>query len=228
MSGVSVVVTDLDGTLWWGREVAHPTTMPAWAELERRGIPVVVATGRRLSSARTGLRALGVQPPSVVLNGALVVDFETDERLHRRHYREDDAAQVLEAFREQHLEPCAYVDHPEIEVVVGPAPSTHPEHLVSYGSTAAPGDLDEAVRTLPVFSFGMMGHDAQRLSQGGAHADRRRGVASRPGLLRWPQFSRSRRSDCRSGTAWSRAASLGGSITSGCSRSGTAPTTGSC
>jgi HAD superfamily hydrolase (TIGR01484 family) len=165
MTDIAVVVTDPDGTLWWGREVAHPTTMAAWAELERRGIPVLVATGRRVSSARDALSRLGLQPPSVVLNGALVVDFATDQRIHGQHYRSGDAARILEAFRDQGLEPCVYVDHPEVEVFVGSHPSTHPEHLVSFGTTATVGDLDEVVASLPVFSFGVMGRDPEPLSR---------------------------------------------------------------
>ena len=48
MATVDLVVTDLDGTLWFGHEETHPTTVAAWRELERRGIPVLVATGRRV------------------------------------------------------------------------------------------------------------------------------------------------------------------------------------
>jgi hydroxymethylpyrimidine pyrophosphatase-like HAD family hydrolase len=165
MADITVVVTDLDGTLWWGREVAHPTTRAAWAELEGKGIPVLVATGRRITSARDALGHLGLQPPSVVLNGALLVDFATGERLHRRHYRVGDATLILEAFRNQGLEPCVYVDHPDVEVFVGPRPSTHPEHLISFGTTATSGDLDDVVTSVPVFSFGMMGADPEPLAR---------------------------------------------------------------
>jgi hydroxymethylpyrimidine pyrophosphatase-like HAD family hydrolase len=45
MAGIELVVTDLDGTLWSGREETHPATVAAWRELERRGVPVLVATG---------------------------------------------------------------------------------------------------------------------------------------------------------------------------------------
>jgi hydroxymethylpyrimidine pyrophosphatase-like HAD family hydrolase len=165
MTEITVVVTDLDGTLWWDHEVPHPTTGAAWAELERRGIPVVVATGRRMTSARAALGRLGLRPPSIVLNGALVVDFATDERIHRQHYRVSDATRILEAFRDEGLEPCVYVDHPDVEVFVGPRPSTHPEHLASFGATAASGDLDDVVASLPIFSFGLMGHEPEPLSR---------------------------------------------------------------
>lgn len=165
MADITVVVTDLDGTLWWSREVAHPTTRPAWAELERKGIPVLVATGRRVSSARDGLSRLGLQPPAVVLNGALVVDFATDERIHRQHYPVGDATRILEAFRDQDLEPCVYVDDPDVEVFVGPRPSTHPEHLASFATTAASCDLDDVVASLPVLSIGLMGCDPAPLTR---------------------------------------------------------------
>lgn len=174
MVDIAVVVTDLDGTLWWDREVPHPTTGPAWAELERRGIPVLVATGRRLTSAREALGRLELRPPSIVLNGALVVDFATGERIHRQHYGVGDARLILDAFRQQGLEPCVYVDHPDVEVFVGPRPSTHQEHLISFGATATSGDLDDVVMSHPVFSFGLMGHDPEPL---GSVADALTGLA---------------------------------------------------
>jgi hydroxymethylpyrimidine pyrophosphatase-like HAD family hydrolase len=36
MAPVDLVVTDLDGTLWFGDEHTHPATVTAWRELERR------------------------------------------------------------------------------------------------------------------------------------------------------------------------------------------------
>jgi hydroxymethylpyrimidine pyrophosphatase-like HAD family hydrolase len=45
-------------------------------------------------------------------------------------------------------------------VFVGEQPSTHPEHLRGLGATAAQGDLDEIVGSLPVLMFGIMGNDA--------------------------------------------------------------------
>ena len=164
MSAVDLVVTDLDGTLWFGDQETHPSTIAAWYELERRGIPVLVATGRRLASTRDPLADLGLAPPAVVLNGALAVDLGTGDRFHTWHYSATDAATVLAAFRAVGLEPCVYVDHSDVDVFVSARPSTHPDHLAAFGATAREADLEDIVRTVPVLMFGIMGHDPQPLA----------------------------------------------------------------
>ena len=70
----TLIVTDLDGTLWHGREICHEATLAAVAELDAMGVPVLVATGRRLGSARKGFDANGLSLPAVLLNGAIVRD----------------------------------------------------------------------------------------------------------------------------------------------------------
>ena len=163
MADIDVVVTDLDGTLWSGREDVHPTTVAAWRALEARGITVMVATGRRVRSAREPLARLGLAPAAVVLNGALVLDLATDERFHRHQYDAATAATVLAAFRAAGVEPCVYVDDPDFDVYVGEQPATHPTHLASLRTADAPSDLDDVVATVPILMFGLMGHDDPEL-----------------------------------------------------------------
>jgi HAD superfamily hydrolase (TIGR01484 family) len=158
MGTVDLVVTDLDGTLWFDHQETHPATIAAWHQLERLGIPVLVATGRRLTSTRDPLADLGLAPPAVMLNGALAMDLGTGERFHTWHYTAADATKILADFRAVGLEPCVYVDHADVDVFVGAHPSTHPDHLASLGTTAQPADLEEIVRTVPVLMFGIMGH----------------------------------------------------------------------
>jgi len=157
---VDLVVTDLDGTLWSGHEEIHPATLDAWRALEHRDVPVVVATGRRVTSTREPLAKLGLAPPAVVLNGALAVDLASGECFHRRQYDSELAAKVLAAFRSVDIEPCVYVEHPRIDVYVGDRPSTHPDHLVGLGANAAHADLEAVVGEAPVLMFGLMGHPA--------------------------------------------------------------------
>jgi hypothetical protein len=165
MQNVELVVTDLDGTLWFGHEETHPATVAAWKELERRGLPVLVATGRRITSTRAPLARLGFAPPAVVMNGAVVLDLRTGERYYRQAYAADDAGKVLDAFRGAGIEPCVYVDHARVDVFVGERPSTHADHLRSLGTTAESADLEEIVRSVPVLMFGIMGHDRDPLNK---------------------------------------------------------------
>lgn len=77
---VSLVVTDLDGTLWHTDDHVHAEVVRALGVLGERDIPLLVATGRRLGSATAPLASVGVTLPMVVLNGALGVDVATGER----------------------------------------------------------------------------------------------------------------------------------------------------
>ena len=165
MAAVDLVVTDLDGTLWFGHQETHPATVAAWRELDRRDIPILVATGRRVASTRTPLARLGFAPPAVMMNGALAIDLRTEERFHRHQYAPEDAVKILAAFRAVGLEPCVYVDHPQFDVFVGERPSTHPDHLRGLGASAERADLETIVGTIPVLMFGIMGHAEEPLAE---------------------------------------------------------------
>ena len=156
---IDLVITDLDGTLWaYGSEGApHAATLAAWAELERRGIPILVATGRRATTTREPLAALGFAPPAVVLNGALALELATGACFHRHAYDRDDAVRVLAAFRAAGVEPCVYIEDPDFDVYIGARPSTSKGHLDALGARARRADLEEIVASVPVLSFGFFG-----------------------------------------------------------------------
>lgn len=155
--GVSLVVTDLDGTLWHTDDHVPEATLDALGALEAAGIPVLVATGRRLASTRAPLERIGVTPPAVVLNGALGVDLATGARFHRSPYPSDMAVAVLARFASVGLTPVVYVDHPDVDVFVALHPSTHPGHLRQLGSTARTDDLARVVAEETVLGFSMIG-----------------------------------------------------------------------
>src|SRR4029450_10281379 len=65
-----LVVTDLDGTLSDAAERIHPASVRAIRDLEAAGIPVLVATGRRLRMAGVVLEAGGPTGPGGGRGGA--------------------------------------------------------------------------------------------------------------------------------------------------------------
>jgi hydroxymethylpyrimidine pyrophosphatase-like HAD family hydrolase len=160
---VELVVTDLDGTFWDGDDAVHPDALAAVAELEARGIPLLVATGRRLTSTRDPLAKVGLTPPAVMLNGALCLDLVTSDRFHRHAFDLTDAADVLEGWLAVGVEPVVYVDHPEFEVFVGDRPATHPTHLDSLGALASVDDLRRVVKTFPVLAIAVIGCELSEL-----------------------------------------------------------------
>ena len=157
MPAVDLVVTDLDGTLWHTDDHVHERTRAALAELARRGVPLLVATGRRVASTRAPLAAIGLAPPAVVLNGALGLDLATGERFHRAPYATEDAVQAMTAFLALGLQPVTYVDHPRWDAFLGPSPSTNAEHIRQLGNTVTTDDLARVVAEEVVLGFGMIG-----------------------------------------------------------------------
>lgn len=154
---VSLVVTDLDGTFWHTDDRIEPTVIAAARTLADRDVPLLVATGRRLTSTLRPLAAVGLAPPAVVLNGALGVDLADGARFHRSPYPHDQAVAVLAAFRSVGLDPVIYVDRPDVDAVLGSAPSTHPDHARAIGGPAH--DLDRVVTEDAVLAFSLIGVD---------------------------------------------------------------------
>jgi hydroxymethylpyrimidine pyrophosphatase-like HAD family hydrolase len=163
MTRIELVVSDLDGTPWDLDHSLHPRTRDAIAELERRGIPLLIATGRRQQRTAGPLAAFGLAPPAILLNGAVGVHLATGERFHSATIGAEAATGVLAAFRAAGVEPVVYVDRPDVAAYVGRSPSTHPEHLTSFGPDVGVDDLDRVVAEEGVFAFAVLGVDREPL-----------------------------------------------------------------
>jgi hydroxymethylpyrimidine pyrophosphatase-like HAD family hydrolase len=160
---VQLVVTDLDGTLSDAAERIHPASLQAIRDLEAGGIPVLVATGRRLRMACAVLEAGGLTGPAVVLDGAIGLDLGDGRVFHQVAFPTAAARGVLEAFAAAGLSPCVYVDRPEVDLVVGEHPSTNPGHLARARPWVAVDDLARVVSAEPVYAFAVVGRPAPLL-----------------------------------------------------------------
>lgn len=77
-----LVVTDLDGTLFQDNQTITTKDLNAIKEAERKGIKVIVATGRQYSSARRILENLGFLPEYIICdNGCSVFSTKNDIQL---------------------------------------------------------------------------------------------------------------------------------------------------
>lgn len=160
---VQLVVTDLDGTLSDADERIHPASARAIQTLEAGGIPVLVATGRRLRMARAVLEAGGLAGPAVVLDGAIGVDLRDGRVFHQAAFPPEAARQVLDAYTAAGLSPCVYVDRRDVDMVVGDHPSTHPDHLARAQPWVAVDDLARVVETEPVYALTVVGRPSPLL-----------------------------------------------------------------
>jgi hydroxymethylpyrimidine pyrophosphatase-like HAD family hydrolase len=156
-SSIELVVTDLDGTLWHSDRDIPPAVVDALERLTRQGMPLLVATGRRVASTRRPLAGVGLAPPAVVLNGALGLDLSSGERFHRAPFPREEALATFEAFQEAGLDPVVYVDHVRYEAFLSASPSTHPGHVEGLGTGAGVDDLARVVAEEAVLGFGLIG-----------------------------------------------------------------------
>jgi hydroxymethylpyrimidine pyrophosphatase-like HAD family hydrolase len=154
---VQLVVTDLDGTLSDAAERIHPASLRAIRDLEAAGIPVLVATGRRLRMAGVVLEAGGLSGPAVVLDGALGLDLRDGRVFHQVAFPPPAARRALDAFGGAGLSPCVYVGRPGVDLVVGEHPSTHPDHLDRARPFVEVADLARVVEREPVYAFAIVG-----------------------------------------------------------------------
>lgn len=161
-----LVVTDLDGS-FWGRDLrCHPSTLAAVATLERHGVPLLIATGRREGSARTGLAANGMQPPAVLLNGALGIDLPTGFRFHSHPFATEDAEHVVAALDAVDLSPVLYTD--DSKVRVGRKVSTNAEHRGGFSGDRIIEDPFATARARKVLSFSMLGLPREQIEPAAA------------------------------------------------------------
>ena len=160
---IRLVATDLDGTFWGADFVPPAEHVAAVRELERRGVTVLAATSRRPRATEQRLGDAGLTLPAVLIDGALGIDFRTGERFHEAVYEHEAARKTLAAFRAHGLDPCLYVEDPEIDIAVSTTPSTCARHLERLGRFAGARDLEDAASTLAVYAFSVLGLDREVL-----------------------------------------------------------------
>lgn len=160
---IRLVATDLDGTLWGPDMVVPERHCQAIGELAGRGVTVLAATSRRPRAVRACFEDAGLALPAVLVDGAIGVDFRTGDRFHQVVFDPADAVAVLAIFRGAGLEPCVYVEDPDVDVLVSQTPSTCAAHLHYLGGLAGVEDLDAALVALPVYAFSVLGVARERL-----------------------------------------------------------------
>ncbi len=99
----------------------------------------------------------------MVLDGAIGIDFRTGQRFHEAVFEPMVAAATLDAFRSAHLDPCIYIEDPDVDIVLSDSPATCRAHLRDIRSVSGVVDLDTVVRTRAVYGFSVLGVARDRL-----------------------------------------------------------------
>ena len=162
-----LLALDLDGTILGPDGAPTPGVREAVDEARRRGVEVVVCTGRRLRTALPLARGLGLTGAIVVNNGVLVKDLESAETLHHRYLSSELYAEILALLRDTGP-PLVYVDayHQQTDILTERHHEQHPfqrEYLADNSDWARVIDDLGGARRDDVIMLTMIG-DAQTLS----------------------------------------------------------------
>lgn len=146
-----LLALDIDGTILDPDREIRETARKAIGEALRRGLRVVLCTGRRYRSALPIARSLGLPGPIVVHNGALVKDTGDGRTLEATYLATSLQAEIRAVLR-THGAPLVYVDGwPDEDLLTERRGSVHPHqagYLDHYGALCRHvADLDAAPRT---------------------------------------------------------------------------------
>lgn len=164
----TVIVTDLDGTVWDNSLIAHPDTLAAIAQVQALDdVGLLVATGRRRNSARRAFEANGIAAPAVLLNGAIGFDFVAEELFHSITFDPDGLARVLSVLDSHGVAPVAYLSDTTAVAIEGVTTSAH--HLDTLEGDLVWWTLDELASRRDVLGLSMLGVERELLAS--AHAE---------------------------------------------------------
>jgi len=126
----TLLVTDLDGTLWFEGERCHPKSLDAFYAIQDRNVRILVATGRRFRIVADSFAQFEWTVPCLLLNGSLCYDFKTNQTLFTVPFSEEASTSILEIFKDHGLSPTVYADD---SYVYAKKPTTSRGHIEAIG-----------------------------------------------------------------------------------------------
>jgi Cof subfamily protein (haloacid dehalogenase superfamily) len=170
-----LLALDIDGTLLDPYGALPNAAREAVACARRAGLRVVLCTGRRFRTALPVARALGLEGPIVVNNGALVKDLASARTLHHRYLPAEVYGEVL-ALARSVGPPMVYIDaYPEeTDFLTERRAQAHPfqrEYLRDHGAHCLEVEDLAAQARRDVIMASLMG-DAESLGALRARAER--------------------------------------------------------
>jgi Cof subfamily protein (haloacid dehalogenase superfamily) len=105
-----MLAIDLDGTLVRKDGTMGERTRQALQAAARRGIRIVICTGRRFRTTLPILSQLDLQVPVIVHGGQLIKDVRTAETLHHHYLSQEICLDTVKFLRQHGVAPIVYVD----------------------------------------------------------------------------------------------------------------------
>ena len=93
---IRAVAFDLDGSLARADHRVSPRALRALQELEARGVPPIIVTGRSVAAARVPWGQAGLSAPVISCNGAVIEDPASGEHLVEHHLPIEVVSSILD------------------------------------------------------------------------------------------------------------------------------------
>jgi Cof subfamily protein (haloacid dehalogenase superfamily) len=197
-STIQAIAFDLDGTVLGPGAALSDRTLRALQSCIKRGIQLIIATGRALDSGEKYRKRIGMTGPQVYYNGAEVADTSAGKLIHTQFI---DSRQVLFCVRlARHMGlyyqvyfPAGSVDGPRRdgsgEILMADRITAEAEaYRAASGVEIAAGDLEEHLARVPAVIKGMFitaekNHQKLRAALGEQYGDSIYIVRSSPYFL---------------------------------------------
>jgi 5-amino-6-(5-phospho-D-ribitylamino)uracil phosphatase len=126
-----MVAIDLDGTLLRKDGTMSGRTRLALQAAVKRGITVVICTGRRFRSTLPILAELQLAVPVIIHGGLLIKDAATHATLHHNYLPQDLSLEMVKFLKAHRVPPIVYVDlfSEGIDIYLDNERDGHPYHL---------------------------------------------------------------------------------------------------
>lgn len=105
-----LVVIDLDNTLLNEEHKISEKNKEMVQKVRSKGIEVIIATGRMYISAKPYLKALSLDNSTIVYNGAMVKDVETDKTIYHKPIDKKHAKEIITDIKKEGLHINLYQD----------------------------------------------------------------------------------------------------------------------
>ncbi len=106
---IKLVVTDIDGTIYTPETGISSNVKSCIKELIKKGVKIVIATGRTYGSAKVIADKIGIQCPLICYQGGLVCSYE-GEILDVQYLNENIAREIINDFREKNIHLNVYIN----------------------------------------------------------------------------------------------------------------------
>jgi len=160
----AAIFTDLDGTFWSTDLTLHPATIDAVGAMDRAGVELVIATGRRAIGARAGLEPLGMhERPAILMNGAVTKERLDGPSIAVHAINTADALDTLRSFRTVGLEPIVYVDDPDHDMLTPPNVAAGEGFIAAAKGQRLVTVLEAEIESSTVTGFGAFGFPREQL-----------------------------------------------------------------